>query len=91
MCRPSCCLSSILGVGEAVDVRVHVQSRWRRHQKRIQMWMGDPEGSSVGSTNDWKMDDLLSLRFFGHLLSAERSFDQGPSSGDVTAGCSLQN
>lgn len=91
LCHPSCCLFSVLGGSETVDAGVHVQSRWWRHQKPIQMWLGDLKDISVESTNDWKMNDLLSVRFFGHLLSAECSFDEGPLSGAVTAGCSLQN
>lgn len=46
------------------------------------------EGSSVGSTYNWKMNELLSVRF---LQPPFIRFDEGAWSCAVTAGCYLQN
>lgn len=69
LCHPSCCLFSVLGGSETVDAGVHVQSRWWRHQKPIQMWLGDLGRYSSGEykwlENEWS---AFCQVFLGHLF-----------------------
>lgn len=72
-----------------MDVPVHVQSRcWPPPKTDPDVAGGTWEGSSVGSTIDWKMNELLSVR---SLQPPFIRFDEGPWSGAVTAGCYMQN